>query len=96
MLIFHALELHVAFGSAFAFVPAVSMLQVLPISLGGLGVREGALVLFRHGLGVHSGPAATAGLLWYGSLVVVSMLGAPIVAVGQRTKPTEAPAGHVS
>jgi len=41
-------------------------------------------VLFRHGLHAASGPAATAGLLWYGTLVIVSMLGAPIVAVGQR------------
>jgi uncharacterized protein (TIRG00374 family) len=84
VLIFHALELHVPVASAIAFVPAVSMLQVLPVSFGGLGVREGALVLFRHGLHTASGPAATAGLLWYGTLVIVSMLGAPIVAVGQR------------
>jgi glycosyltransferase 2 family protein len=86
VLIFHALEARVTIAAAFAFVPAVSMLQALPISLGGLGVREGALVLFRHGLGVRSGPAATAGLLWYGSLVIVSMLGAPIVAIGHRPK----------
>jgi glycosyltransferase 2 family protein len=84
VLIFHALDLDVSIAATIAFIPAVSMLQVLPISFGGLGVREGALVLFRHGLGTHSGPAATAGLLWYGSLVLVSMLGAPIVAVGHR------------
>ncbi|MDQ1509569.1 MAG: glycosyltransferase 2 family protein [Actinomycetota bacterium] len=86
VLIFHALDAHVSIAAAFAFIPAVSMLQALPISLGGLGVREGALVLFRHGLEVTSGVAATAGLLWYGSLVIVSMLGAPIVAVGMRAK----------
>jgi uncharacterized membrane protein YbhN (UPF0104 family) len=88
LLIFRALDAHVPIAAAFAFVPAVSMLQALPISFGGLGVREGALVLFRHGLGVTSGVATTAGLLWYGSLVIVSMLGAPIVAIGQRTKAT--------
>jgi uncharacterized membrane protein YbhN (UPF0104 family) len=86
LLIFAALDAHVSVAAAFAFVPAVSMLQALPISFGGLGVREGALVLFRHGLGVTSGVATTAGLLWYGSLVIVSMLGAPIVAVGMRDK----------
>ena len=31
--------------------PAVAMLQVLPLSFNGLGVREGALVLFLHPLG---------------------------------------------
>ena len=35
-----------------AFVPVVAMAQVLPISLGGLGVREGLLVLLLHPLGV--------------------------------------------
>jgi glycosyltransferase 2 family protein len=96
LLIFRALDAHVAIAAAFAFVPAVSMLQALPISLGGLGVREGALVLFRHGLGVRSGVAAAAGLLWYGSLVIVSMLGAPIVAIGQRTKPADSEADATS
>ena len=47
-----------------AFAPAVLMVQVLPISFGGLGVREGALVLFLHPLrrqqqrSAHRGRAA--------------------------------------
>jgi glycosyltransferase 2 family protein len=85
LFIFHALELSVPIGGAVAFIPAVQMLQVLPISFNGLGVRESALVLFRHGLGIASAAAGTAGLLWYGSLVIVSMLGAPLVAIGQRS-----------
>jgi uncharacterized membrane protein YbhN (UPF0104 family) len=62
------------------------MLQVIPLSFGGLGVREGALVWFRYGLGVSQGAAVTAGLLWYASLFVVSLVGAPIFAIGQRQK----------
>jgi uncharacterized protein (TIRG00374 family) len=84
LLIFHALDRAVPIPGTIAFIPAVSMLQVLPISFNGLGVRESALVLFRHGFGVTSGVAGAAGLLWYGSLVIVSMLGAPMVAVGHR------------
>ncbi len=49
-----------------------------------LGVREGALVWFRYGLGISPGAAATAGLLWYASLFVVSLIGAPMFAIGQR------------
>ena len=90
LLIFHALGHAIPIASAIAFVPAVSMLQVLPISFNGLGVRESALVLFRHGFGVSGAVAGAAGLLWYGSLVIVSMLGAPIVVVGQRGPHTEA------
>ena len=85
-LIFHALNVSVPIAAAFAFVPAVSMLQVIPLSFGGLGVREGALVWFRYGLGIHSGAAVTAGLLWYASLFAVSLVGAPIFAIGQRQK----------
>jgi len=85
-LIFRALDVTVPIAAAFAFVPAVSMLQVIPLSFGGLGVREGALVWFRYGLGIPSGAAATAGLLWYASLFAVSLVGAPIFAIGQRQK----------
>jgi hypothetical protein len=84
VLIFHALDEGVSVVGAIAFIPAVSMLQVLPISFNGLGVRESALVLFRGGLGVGASAAGAAGLLWYGSLVLVSMLGAPLVAIGHR------------
>jgi uncharacterized protein (TIRG00374 family) len=82
--IFRALDVDVPIAAAFAFVPAVSMLQVIPISFGGLGVREGALVWFRYGLGISGSAAATAGLLWYASLFVVSLIGAPMFAIGQR------------
>ena len=83
-LIFRALDLPVPITAVIAFAPAVLMLQVLPISFNGLGVRESALVLFRYGFGVTGAAAGTAGLLWYGCLVVVSMLGAPLVAIGHR------------
>ncbi len=95
-LIFRALDVEVPIAAAFAFVPAVSMLQVIPISFGGLGVREGALVWFRYGLGISGSAAATAGLLWYASLFVVSLIGAPMFAIGQRhtTRPDDDRADH--
>ena len=86
LFIFRALDLTVSIAAALAFIPAVSMLQVIPISFNGLGVRESALVLFRFGLGISAAAAGAAGLLWYGALVIVSMLGAPIVAIGQRER----------
>lgn len=79
----HLLDLEVPNAAVLAFVPAVAMIQVLPISLSGLGVREGALVLFLHHW-VHSGQAVAIGLLWYAMLLVVSLLGAPSFAIGHR------------
>ena len=68
-----------------AFMPAVAIAQVLPISLGGLGVREGAFVLFLGPLGVPAGQAVALGLLVYGLNLAVSLLGAPSFAVGGGT-----------
>jgi uncharacterized protein (TIRG00374 family) len=83
-LIFRALDLDVPVAAVIAFCPAVLMLQVLPISFSGLGVREGALVLFFHSFGVSNTQAVAAGLLWWGCMIAVSMLGAPAFAVGNR------------
>ena len=92
-LIFRALDLPVPLAGVLAFAPAVLMLQVLPISLNGIGVRELTLVLFLGAFGVKHGRAAAAGLLWYGALVLVSMLGAPSLALGHRgATPADAPA----
>ena len=89
----HALGVSVPDASVLAFVPAVAMAQVLPISLSGLGIREGLLVLLLHPLGVPTGKAIGVGLLWYGMTLVVSLLGAPLFAVGHRdgkTSPEDA------
>ncbi|HEY5078031.1 MAG TPA: lysylphosphatidylglycerol synthase transmembrane domain-containing protein [Acidimicrobiia bacterium] len=87
-LIFRALELPVPIPAVIAFSPAVLMLQVLPITFSGLGVREGALVLFLHSFHVSNAQGGAAGLLWWGCMVAVSMLGAPAFALGNRTRST--------
>jgi len=71
-------------GAVLAFVPVVAMAQVVPISLSGLGVREGMFVLLLHPLGVSNGQAIGIGLLWYLTMLLVSLLGAPAFAVGNR------------
>ena len=71
-----------------AFVPAVLIAQVLPISISGLGVREGLFVLFLQPLDVPQSQAIALGLLLYVLNLVVSLLGAPAFAVGQRVRPS--------
>ena len=72
-----------------AFFPAVAIAQVLPIGISGLGVREGAFVLFLGPLGVATEEAIALGLLLYLLNLGVSLLGAPAFAVGGRTAPAE-------
>jgi len=68
-----------------AFFPAVAIAQVLPISISGLGVREGLFVLFLRPLDVPTHQAVALGLLLYLLNLVVSLLGAPAFALGNRT-----------
>ena len=71
-----------------AFFPAVAIAQVLPIGISGLGVREGAFVLFLEPLGVAAQDAVALGLLLYLLNLGVSLLGAPAFAVGGRVPDT--------
>ena len=80
----HALGLHIGWAAMMAFVPVVAIAQVLPFSVSGLGLREGALVLLLAPLGIATGQAVALGLLLYGMNLVVSLLGAPAFAVGAR------------
>ncbi|MFM7616528.1 MAG: lysylphosphatidylglycerol synthase transmembrane domain-containing protein [Actinomycetes bacterium] len=85
----HALDAPVPTAALLAYIPAVAMAQVLPLSLAGLGVREGMLVLLLTPLGVTTGQAVGIGLLWYLIMLVVSMFGAPSFAVGSRHRVEE-------
>jgi len=79
-----ALGLHLGPTAVLAFVPAIAIVQVLPITVGGLGVREGAFALFLVPLGVPEDKALALGLLVYGLNMVVSLLGAPAFALSAR------------
>jgi glycosyltransferase 2 family protein len=80
----HTIGLTIPNGAVLAFIPAVAMVQVLPISVGGLGVREGMLALLLHPLGVPTGQAVAVGLLWYAMTLLVSLAGAPAFALGHH------------
>jgi uncharacterized membrane protein YbhN (UPF0104 family) len=82
----HTLGISLPNGAVLAYLPAVAAAQVLPISLSGLGIREGLLVLLLRPLGVPTGKAIGVGLLWYGMTLLVSFLGAPAFAVGNRER----------
>ncbi len=79
-----ALDITIPAAAVIAFIPAVAMGQTIPLSVSGFGVREGLLVLLLHPLGVSTSAAVALGLFWYGMLLIVSLLGAPAFAMGQR------------
>lgn len=75
-----ALDMNVKFAVLVAFVPVVSIAQVLPLSVGGLGVREGMLALLLKPLGVPTARSVALGILWYALMVFVSLFGVPALA----------------
>jgi uncharacterized membrane protein YbhN (UPF0104 family) len=82
------LGLGVGWTAFMAFMPVVAIVQVLPFpTVGGLGLREGALVVFLAPLGVSHSNAIALGLMVYGINLTVSLLGAPAFAVGRRQRP---------
>lgn len=72
----------VGFTALLVFLPAVLIAQVLPIGISGLGIREGAFVVFLHPLGVPAHSAIAFGLLLYLLTLVASLAGAPSFALG--------------
>lgn len=85
-----ALEINeVGLTSLMAFLPAVLIIQVLPLGIGGLGIREGALVLFLSGIGVVDEQAVALGLAMYALTLVSSLIGFPLLILGGRANGLE-------
>ena len=78
------------FTPLLAFLPAVLIAQVLPLGIAGLGIREGAFVIFLTPLGVPAEEAVALGLMLYVLNLAVSLIGVPSFAVGGR-EPAAAP-----
>jgi len=57
-------------------VPTVSLLTMLPLSLNGMGVREGATVLLLAPFGVSTGQAITLSVIWFMVMSAISVTGA--------------------
>ncbi|MGE5180335.1 MAG: lysylphosphatidylglycerol synthase transmembrane domain-containing protein [Bacteroidota bacterium] len=70
-----SLGVRIAAGYYFVFVPVLATLVSLPISLNGLGIREGAAVVLFHMAGLTREQSFTIPFLTYVISVVISLLG---------------------
>jgi hypothetical protein len=73
--IFMALGIELELIYVFAFTPIVFIVMLIPISIGGIGVREGAIFLLYGALGVSLEQSISAGLLFYGAQVLMIVPG---------------------
>ncbi len=59
----------------FIFMPLIWLITIVPISISGLGLREGAFVFFFTQVGVSSADAVAISLLFYSFSVLVGLTG---------------------
>jgi hypothetical protein len=67
-------------------IPLVSILTLLPISLNGMGLREGGTVLLLAPLGVSDASAVTLSLLIFAVYSAASLLGGVVYLFGRSPR----------
>ncbi len=71
----HGLGLTISLLHIAVFLPLIILLTLLPVSISGLGVREGAFVFFFGALGLPPEKALALSLLWFLSTVAAGLWG---------------------
>jgi uncharacterized protein (TIRG00374 family) len=74
-LVGRGLALAVPLRYFFVYVPLITVVSMLPVSVAGLGIREGSVVYFFGRIGVDPATALGMSLVWFALSVVVSALG---------------------
>lgn len=85
-----ALGVDVDLHTWFIVVPLVNLTMVLPISIGGVGVREGMLSVLLAPFGVPKETAVAVGLLTLLTAVVCGLLGGMVFLADDRRSPRAA------
>ncbi|MBI3811319.1 MAG: flippase-like domain-containing protein [Nitrospirae bacterium] len=71
----YAVGIDIPWGFYFVFTPLVAVSGMIPISLNGLGVREGAYVYFLVQVGVTASQALVFAIVWLILITSTSILG---------------------
>ncbi len=82
-----AISMRVDWRYYFIFHPLVTVLSALPLTLAGLGIREGGYLWFLHRQGVDDETAVAFGLLWFVVLTVSSLTGGLVYLAGGAAIP---------
>lgn len=86
-----ALKISVPLSFFFGIMPIVYISTILPVSLGGLGVREGILVYLLANVGVLASDAVALSFLIYINRVVIGSIGGIIQMFWKRKKKDNPP-----
>lgn len=81
-----ALGLSVTFAYTACFLPLLVLVASLPLSINGLGIREGGFVYFLGKAGVPAADAVSVGIMSLGMLLLSGLVGAIIYSGSSKRK----------
>jgi uncharacterized protein (TIRG00374 family) len=74
------------------FIPAIGLISMIPISMGGTGIREGAYIWMFASVGVEKHQALALALLWLGVTAITSLPGGFVYIARGSNKTDHIPA----
>jgi uncharacterized protein (TIRG00374 family) len=74
-LISRGLDQRPSFAALFVFVPIIFTVMMVPLSISGLGIREGAFVLLFGLTGITAEASTSISFLWFLSIAAASLTG---------------------
>ena len=72
-------------GIWFSVVPLIALAIVLPISINGVGIREGGMALLLSRWGVAGEQAVAIGLLWFLTTIGTGLIGGVLFLLDKQT-----------
>jgi len=69
------MNMDISLLSLLVFVPLIVLIAMIPISISGIGIREGAFVFFLGTMGIPPAKAMTLSILWFLSVVIAGLWG---------------------
>lgn len=88
ILLGRALDLEIPWSYCFILYPLVSVFSAIPISLNGIGLREGGYLFLLGQIDVSSEKAIAFGLLWFIIIALDSLIGGVVFIVRKGPKPS--------
>jgi glycosyltransferase 2 family protein len=86
-LIGKALHLPIAFLDYFIFIPIVLLVQLIPVTINGLGLREGAYTEIFSLYGISAGAALSFSLIDVAFMLLVGLVGGVVYITRRRFSP---------
>lgn len=69
------LSMGISFISVLSFIPVVAIISLIPVTISGIGLREGAFVVLFGLIGVSPEKAMTLSVAWFLSIIIGSLPG---------------------